>query len=137
MMTKEMLELEIDKLKKVVEQHEEQAKDLKNDLANAEQKLVDLDKPKLTSNQFEHLHDAIEQGVDEFDFDYADNYDLDLAMYDNCVEVERINFNETSNLASGIIEQVEKMFGVADESDDTDSSECSVPSEQSVMECPA
>ena len=43
---------------------------MESQAANAEQKLVDLDKPKLTSNQFEHLHDAIEQGVDEFDFDY-------------------------------------------------------------------
>ena len=75
-MTKEMLELEIDKLKKVVEQHEEQAKDLKNDLANAEQKLVDLDKPKLTSKQFEELHKTIENSVENFDFNQADNYNV-------------------------------------------------------------
>ena len=121
-----MLELEIDKLKKVVEQHEEQAKDLRKDLVNAERKLVDLDKPKLTNNQFSELHDLIETGISNFDFEYTGDYEIDLAMCDNTVEVERVEFNNKDGLAEEIILQVEKMFGVADENNDTDSSECSV-----------
>ena len=120
-MTKEMLELEIDKLKKVVEQHEEQAKDLKNDLANAEQKLVDLDKPKLTSKQFEELHKTIENSVENFDFNQADNYNVEMCMeYDNKVELSHIEFECHADLYEQIIYDVEKLFGIADESDDTD-----------------
>ena len=125
-MAREMLELEIDKLKKVVEQHEEQAKDLRKDLVNAERKLVDLDKPKLTNNQFSELHDLIETGISNFDFEYTGDYEIDLAMCDNTVEVERVEFNNKDGLAEEITLQVEKLFGIADENDNTGSSECSV-----------
>ena len=125
-MAREMLELEIDKLKKVVEHHEEQAKDLRKDLVNAERKLVDLDKPKLTNNQFSELHDLIETGISNFDFEYTGDYEIDLAMCDNTVEVERVEFNNKDGLAEEITLQVEKLFGIADENDNTGSSECSV-----------
>ena len=120
-----MLELEIAKLKTVVEQHEQQAKDLKKDLGDAQQKLADLDKPKLTISQMDDLTGLIERGVDDFDFNYADNYDIDLSIYDKTVEIESIYFNENSSLAENISDKVLSMFGEADESDDTES----VPSE--------
>ena len=127
-MLKEELKQEITKLKEAVEQHQEQVKDLQHDLNTANLRLEDIDKPKLTSKQFEDLHCAIEQGVDEFDFDNSDNYEIDLTMYDNTVEIESMNFNERSELTAMVIQRAESVFGVADESDDTDSSECSVPS---------
>ena len=118
-MTKEELKQEITKLKGALEQHQEQVKDLQNDLNNANIKLEDLDKPKLTSKQFEDLHCAIEQGIDEFDFDNSDNYDLELSIgYDNQVEIERIDFKEQSELADMVVQRAESVFGVADESDD-------------------
>ena len=127
-MLKEELKQEITKLKEAVEQHQEQVKDLQCDLNTANLKLEDIDNPKLTSKQFEDLHCAIEQGIDEFDFDNSDNYEIDLTMYDNTVEIENMNFNERSELTAMVIQRAESVFGVADESDDTDSSECSVPS---------
>ena len=125
-MMKESLELEIAKLKKIVEQHEEQAKDLKNDLEKATNKLADLDKPKLTSEQIDELTGLIERGVENFDFEYGDHYNIELAMgYDNTIEIERVEFTDHSDLAESIADKVLSMFGEADESDDTDS----VPSE--------
>ena len=118
-MLKEELKQEITKLKKAVEQHQEQVKDLQCDLNTANLKLEDIDKPKLTSRQFEDLHCAIEQGIDEFDFDNSDNYEIDLTMYDNTVEIESMNFNERSELTAMVIQRAESVFGVADESDDT------------------
>ena len=123
---KESLELEIAKLKKIVEQHEEQAKDLKNDLEKATSKLEDLDKPKLTLSQIDNLTGLIERGVDNYEFDYGDSYEIELSMgYENQVEIERVEFNGHSDLAESIADKVLSMFGEADESDDTDS----VPSE--------
>ena len=49
--------------------------------------------------------------------------------YDNKVYLSHIEFQDGDDLAGEIIQNVEKLFGIADESDDTDSSECSVPSE--------
>jgi len=118
-MLKEELKQEITKLKEAVEQHQEQVKDLQHDLNTANIRLEDIDKPKLTSKQFEDLHCAIEQGIDEFDFDNSDNYDLELSIgYDNQVEIERIDFKEQSELADMVVQRAESVFGVADESDD-------------------
>ena len=127
-MLKKELKQEITKLKEAIEQHQEQVKDLQHDLNTANIRLEDIDKPKLTSKQLEDLHCAIEQGIDEFDFDNSDNYEIDLSMYDSTVEIESMNFNERAELTDMVIQRAESVFGVADESDDTDSSECSVPS---------
>ena len=129
-MTKEQLNQEIEKLKVSLSAHEEQVKDLSNDLKTAEQKLVDIDKPKLTINQFSQLHEAIENTLENFDFSNCSNYEPEFEMdYDGKVGLAHITFDASDDLASELIENVESLFGVADESDDTGSSECSVPSE--------
>ena len=117
-LNKEELTREITKLKEAVEQHQEQVKDLQHDLNAANIRLEDLDKPKLTSRQFEDLHCAIEQGIDEFDFDNSDNYEVELSLYDNTIEIENLNFNEQPELVDMVIQRAESVFGVADESDD-------------------
>ena len=129
-MTKEELNQEIEKLKVSLNAHEEQVKDLSHDLKAAEQKLADCDKPKLTMKQFTELHRVIETSVENFDFNQADNYNVEMSIdYDNKVELSHIEFEGHADLYEQIIYNVEKLFGVADESDDTGSSECSVPSE--------
>ena len=104
--------------------------DLEHDLKIATQRLEDCGKPKLTPKQFDELHRVIETSVENFDFSQADNYNVEMCMeYDNKVELSHIEFECHADLYEQIIYDVEKLFGVADESDDTDSSECSVPNE--------
>ena len=125
-MNKEELKKEIEKLKVSLEAHEEQVKDLNHDLRTATQRLEDCDKPKLTTKQFDELHRVIETSVENFDFNQADNYNVEMAMeYDNKVVLEHIEFECHADLYEQIIRDVETLFGVADESDDTDT----VPSE--------
>ena len=115
-MTREKLTQEITKLKEALVQHQEQVKDLEHDLNTANIRLEDIDKPKLTSKQFEDLHCAIEQGIDEFSFDDSDNYDLELSIsYENEIEIERVDFKEQSELANMVIQRAESIFGVAEE----------------------
>ena len=129
-MDKVELTREIAKLQLAVESHEEQVKDLSRDLKAAEQKLADSDKPKLTNKQFAELHRVIETSVENFNFDEADSYNVEMSIdYDNKVELSHIEFEGHADLYEQITHDVEKLFGVADESDDTGSSECSVPSE--------
>ena len=129
-MTKEDLNIEIEKLKVSLEAHEEQVKDLSHDLKVATQRLEDCDKPKLTTKQFELLENAVESAINDYNFDDYDQYEYEMSMeYDNRVELSHIEFRNASDLATEVYESVEKLFGVTDESDDTDSSECSVPSE--------
>ena len=119
---KETLELEIAKLQKVVAQHEEQAKDLRKDLNNAEQKLKDYSKPKLKSKHLTEIQDAIELAIDDFDFSYGDNYEFEFGIDGDHLYVERVDFNDESTLAHDIYARIEDLFGVADEVDtDSDS----------------
>ena len=118
-MNKAELTREIEKLKVSLEAHEEQVKDLNHDLKIATQRLEDCDKPKLTNKQFAELHRVIETSVENFDFNQADNYNVELGMeYDNKVYLESIEFECHADLYEQIIYDVEKLFGVADESDD-------------------
>ena len=117
-MQKHELTREIAKLQLAVESHEEQVKDLQRDLKAAEQKLADADKPKLTKKQFDELHRTIENSVENFDFNEADNYNVEMAMeYDNKVYLSHIEFEGHQDLYGQIIQDVESLFGVADEDD--------------------
>jgi uncharacterized protein (DUF342 family) len=125
-MQKQELMREIAKLQLAVESHEEQVKDLQRDLKTAEQKLADADKPKLTEKQLEAIQTTIENSVENFHFDDADTYEFELGIeYDNKVYLSHINFEGQGDLSDQIYQDVESLFGIADESDDTDT----VPSE--------
>ena len=122
-MNKEELNKEIDKLNVSLKAHEEQVNDLKHDLKVATQRLEDVDKPKLTNKQFDALHRVIETSVENFDFNSTESYNVELGMeYDNKVYVESIEFEGHHDLYQQIIQNVERLFGVADESDDDDES---------------
>ena len=122
-MNKEDLIKEIDKLKASLEVHEDQVKDLQHDLKTAEQRLRDVDKPKLTRKQFDELHKVIENSVENFDFNNTENYNAEMSMeYDNKVYLDCIEFENHADLYEQIISDVEDLFGVADESDDDEES---------------
>ena len=122
-MTKEELNKEIEKLKVSLEAHQEQVKDLEHDLKVATQKLEDCDKPKLTEKQFDELHRTIETSVENFDFNETDSYNVEMGMeYDNKVYIESIEYEGHQDLYGQIIQDVERLFGVADESDDDEES---------------
>ena len=119
-MIKEELNKEIEKLKVSLEAHQEQVKDLERDLKAATQKLEDADKPKLTEKQFDELHRTIENSVENFDFNEVDSYNVEMGMeYDNKVYIESIEFEGHQDLYGQIIQDVESLFGVADEAEDT------------------
>ena len=97
-MNKEELNKEIEKLNVSLKAHEEQVNDLKHDLKIATQRLEDCDKPKLTQKQFAELHRVIETSVENFDFNQADCYNVELGMdYDNKVYLESIEFEYHSD----------------------------------------
>tara|TARA_R100000654_G_scaffold66643_1_gene94942 strand:+ start:295 stop:678 length:384 start_codon:yes stop_codon:yes gene_type:complete len=122
-MNKEDLTKEIDKLKASLEVHEDQVKDLQHDLKTAEQRLKDVDKPKLTQKQFAELHRVIESSVENFDFNNTDNYNAEMGMeYDNKVYLECIEFENHADLYEQIIQDVEDLFGVTDEDDEENES---------------
>ena len=122
-MNKEELNRQVELLKTSLESHEKQVTDLQHDLKVAEQKLKDVDKPKLTRKQFDELHKVIETSVENFDFNNVENYNAEMGMeYDNKVYLDCIEFENHCDLASQIISDVESLFGVADEDDEENES---------------
>ena len=122
-MNKDELNKEIAKLKLALESHTDQVKDLQYDLDAANKNLADIDKPKLTPSQFSSLHNAIENAIDGFNFNEADAYQAEYGIdYDGKVYIDSIETDFENTLADDIIQEVEKLFGVADESDDDDES---------------
>ena len=118
-MTKDDLNIEIEKLKVSLEAHEEQVKDLSHDLKTAKQRLEDVDKPKLTNKQFDALHRVIENSVENFNFNEADNYNVEMGIEsDNRVYLEYIEFESHADLYEQIIHDVESLFGVAEEAEE-------------------
>ena len=126
-MNKEELNKEIEKLKVSLEAHQEQVKDLEHDLKVATQRLEDCDKPKLTKKQFELIHEAVESAIRDYNgLNDESCYDYEMSMeYDNKVYLSHIEFQDGDDLAGEVIQNIEKLFGIADESDDTET----VPSE--------
>jgi len=122
-MNKTELNKEIDKLNVSLKAHQEQVNDLEHDLKVATQKLEDCDKPKLTQKQFDALHRTIETSVENFDFNQTDAYNVEMGIEsDNKVYLEYIEFECHADLYEQIIQDVESLFGVADEVDtDSDS----------------
>ena len=115
-MEKHELIREVAKLQLALESHEEQVKDIQHDLKTAEQRLKDVDKPKLTRKQFDELHKVIENSVDNFDFNNVENYNAEMGMeYDNKVYLSHISFEAADDLANEIYKNVEDLFSVADE----------------------
>ena len=122
-MNKDELNKEIAKLKLALESHTDQVKDLQHDLDTANKNLADIDKPKLTRSQYSDLHNAIEHAIDGFNFNEPEAYQAEYGIdYDGKVYADSIEFDGMDTLAEDIIQEVEKLFGVADESDDDDES---------------
>ena len=118
-MNKEELNRKVELLKTSLESQEKQVADLQHDLKVAEQKLKDVDKPKLTRKQFDELHKVIETSIENFDFNNVENYNAEMGMeYDNKVYLDCIEFENHYDLASQVISDVESLFGVTDEDDE-------------------
>jgi hypothetical protein len=105
------LQTKIEGLKKAIAEHNDFAGNYESDLAKCEQELKDYNKPELTSSQLDDIQEAIERGVDEFDFSDTQNFDIEYGIeYDGKVHCESHDLNETHELIEKITEQVHKLF---------------------------
>ena len=105
------LETKIEGLKKAIAEHKDFAGTYEGDLARAEQELKDIDKPELTSLQFDNLYEAVESGVSGYDFSDSDNFDYEFGIdYDNRVQLENFDISNSTDLVEAIVEEVSKLF---------------------------
>ena len=61
--------------------------------------------------QFDLIQEAIERGVNDFDFSDTGNFDIEFGIeYDGKVHCESHDLNETYELIEKITEEVHKLF---------------------------
>jgi len=110
-MNKIDLETKIEGLKKAIAEHKDFTGTYESQLKQAEQDLKDIDKPVLTPSQLDDVYEAVEKGVDEFDFSDTDNFDKDFNIdYDNKICLENFDFTNQTDLVEMIVEKVSKLF---------------------------
>ena len=115
MKTKEDLEHQIAMLMRALESGKADVVDYENDLATAQKKLEDINKPELTPMQFDLIQEAIERGVGEYDFSDTGNFDIEFGIeYDGKVHCEGHELSSTYELVEMITEQVHKLFTEAE-----------------------
>ena len=112
--TKEMLEATVKGLQDKIGQ-------LNMDLKAKQQELEDANKPVISATSMDIINDAVNYAVENYDFDKADQYELDFSLdYEGRVQAETINLRDTYELVEAIVTKVEKQFKVIEELDTTE-----------------
>jgi len=110
-MTKVELEVKIEALQKLLGEKVTEQTTYQNQINDLEKQLADLNKPKLTPEQFDLVNNAIENAISGFDFDDQDSYSIDFGIdYDNRICAESFNFDNAYDLHQEIYNAVEVLF---------------------------
>ena len=104
--SKELLEATIKGLQEKVNQ-------LNTELTTKQKELEDVNKPEMSGELFDQLHGIVEDGVGEFDFSDADNYEFEPEFdYDNKVVIGSIELNNHYEVVSLIMNKIDHEFKV-------------------------
>ena len=115
MTTTEELQLKITALSLQAEKYENDQKALATELAQAKQDLKEVNKPNITQEHYDILCDNISHKISEFDFDDADNFDIDFCIdYDSRIAVESMSFQNTDEIQRLVEEAIEQTFKTID-----------------------
>ena len=107
--TKEMLEATVKGL-------QDKIGSLNMDLKAKQQELEDANKPVIFSTTMDVINDAVNYAVENYDFDNADQYELDFSLdYESRVQAETINLRDTYELVEAIVTRIEKQFKVIED----------------------
>jgi len=118
-MTKVKLEAKIEALQAALDTKAQEQNAYQGQIDTLNKQLEDLNKPKLTPLQFDDLHGAIEEAVGAFDFDDADNFDVDFHIdYDNRIAIESMSFQNADEIVRVIYNDISDLFAEADAPED-------------------
>ena len=116
------LKTKIEGLEKAIKEHKDFAGNYEDELKRAEQQLKDYNKPELTPMQLDDIYEAVEKGVNEFDFSDIDNFDIEYGIeYDGKVHCETHEINNTTDLVESICDKVARLFKEVEEKPTTKS----------------
>jgi len=92
---------------------------LNMELKDKQKELEDANKPVISSEVMDTINDAINEAIENYDFDNTDQYELDFSLdYEGRVQAETINLTDTYELMEAIVSKVEKQFKIEQAEDD-------------------
>jgi len=113
-MNKIDLEVKIESLRTMVQESQQSASNYTGQLAEVEKQLADINKPALTSSQFDDITEAVEEALGSYDFNDTDNYEVEYGIdYDGRVNIESFAF-DTSKLEEAICNKLYELFAEAE-----------------------
>ena len=105
--SKELLEATIKGLQEKVEQ-------VTKDLQTKKKELEDVNKPELTQLQLDHITEAIDQSINNVDFD-ADSFNLEYGIEcDGQVYLSHMEFEHVAGLVEDIVENLHQTFKIVE-----------------------
>ena len=123
-MTKTELEAKIEALQAALDTKTQEQNAYRGQIDTLKKQLEDLNKPKLTPEQFDAVNEAIETAIGQFDFDDQDNYSIDFGIdYDGRVHCEAFSFDNAYDLGQEIYSAVEELFAEAECPDEDNNQE--------------
>ena len=105
------LKTKIEGLEKAIKEHKDFTGTYESQLKETKQQLVDYNKPELTPIMMDEIHNAIENVVNDFNFEDTDNYNIEYELdYDGRVNASSLEFQSTYELTEKIVEKVCNLF---------------------------
>ena len=115
------LKTKIEGLEKAIQEHKADTSRYEDQLKETEKQLKDYNKIALPPVVFDDIYEAIEKGVDQFDFSDTDNFDIEYGIeYDGKVHCESHELCNSDDLVQMILEKVSRVFTEADCPEDED-----------------
>ena len=109
-MNKVDLEVKIESLKNMITEGQQQTSNYAGQLDKLNTELANINKPKLSSSQFDDITGAVEEALNNYDFNDTDNYEVEYGIdYDGRVNIESFAF-DTSKLEEAICNKLYALF---------------------------
>ena len=106
--TKEMLEATVKGLEGKISQ-------LNMDLKSKQQELEDANKPVISSATMGIINDTVNQVIENYDFECGHfDYEFNIS-YDNRIELDNLDYNDSYELVEAIVNKIERQFKVEKE----------------------
>ena len=110
-MTKEELEKEVLTLEKQIEASKTVSESYQTELEAAQKQLKDYNKVALPSSVFDEIVEAIEQGIDNFDWSDENNFDKEFSIdYDNKIILDNLELRNSNELGEVIMDKISEIF---------------------------
>jgi len=123
-MTKEELEKEVLTLEKQIEASKTVSESYQTELEAAQKKLKNINKIALPSSVFDEIINAIENGINGFDFNDSNNYEVEFNIgYDNRIELDSLYLNNSNDLGEMIMDRISEIFTEMDAPEDEPTAE--------------